>query len=71
MLWDKHEDDAGVLEYELLQTPHHCSWHSLSHESWSELGDDAEVSERARSALSQVLDKGKIVASSCPIGWPR
>lgn len=67
MLWDKHEDDPGVLEYDLLQTPHHCSWHSLSYDSWSELGEDAEVSDRARSALSQILDKGKIVASSCPI----
>ncbi len=67
MLWDKFEDDPGVLEYDLLQTPHHCSWHSLSHDSWSELGEDAEVSEPARSALSQILDKGKIVASSCPI----
>jgi hypothetical protein len=50
-----------------LQTPHHCSWHSLSYDSWSELREDAEVSQDARSALSQIRDKGKIVASSAPI----
>jgi len=67
MLWDKHKDDPAVLEYDLLQTPHHCSWHTLSYDSWSELHEDAEVSDDARSALSQIRDKGKIVASSCPI----
>ena len=67
LLWEKHEDSPEALEYDLLQTPHHCSWHSLSYDSWSELRDDAEVSEDARSALSQIRDKGKIVASSAPI----
>lgn len=66
-LWDKHSGDPAVLEYDLLQTPHHCSWHSLSHESWSDYHEDAEVSVDARAALSQIRDGGKIVASSCPI----
>jgi len=66
-LWGKHQDNPAPLEYDLLQTPHHCSWHSLSHDSWSELHDDAEVSEDARAALSQIRTGGLIVASSCPI----
>ena len=67
LLWEKHQDDPTVLDYDLLQTPHHCSWHSLSHDSWSELHEDAEVSADAKSALSQIRTGGKIVASSCPI----
>jgi hypothetical protein len=67
LLWEKHQDDPAPLVYDLMQTPHHCSWHSLSHDSWSELHEDAEVSSDARSALSQIQDNGVIVASSCPI----
>ena len=67
LLWDKHKDDPSALEYDMLQTPHHCSWHSLSHESWSESEGGAEVSSDARSALSQIRTGGKIVASSCLI----
>lgn len=67
MLWDKHEADPSVLEYDLLQTPHHCSWHALSYDSWSELHDRAEVSDAARSALGQSRNGAKIVSSSCPI----
>ncbi len=67
MLWAKYESDTSFLEYDLLLSPHHCSWHSLSYESWSELHEEAEVSEEARSALSQIRDGGLIIASSCPI----
>lgn len=66
-LWGKYRFDKTALQYHMLQTPHHCSWHSLSYDSWSEMGDEAEVCEDARSALSQILSGGKIVASSCPI----
>lgn len=65
-LWDKHKD-TDWLDYDILQTPHHCSWHSLSYESWSELGEDAEVSEAARNALSQARTGAVIVASCKPI----
>lgn len=65
--WDRHKDDPTPLTCDLLLSPHHCSWHSLSHDSWSELGEDAEVSEDARSALSQLRDGGHVVASSGPI----
>jgi hypothetical protein len=66
-LWAKHKKAPEVLTYDLLQTPHHCSWHSLSNDSRSDLGDDAKVSPDAKSALSQIREEGRIVASSCAI----
>src|SRR5690606_16610755 len=64
-LWERHEANAEQrLGYDLLLTPHHCSWHSLSHDSWSKKGEDAKVSEDARSALGQPRDGATIVASS-------
>jgi hypothetical protein len=66
-LWDKHKDEPEVLAYDLLLTPHHCSWHSLSYDSRSEKGDDSKVCEPAKSALSQIRSGGKIIASSKPI----
>ncbi len=66
-LWEKHKNNPGVLAYDLLLSPHHCSWHSLSYDSRSEKGDDAKVCEPAKSALSQIRAGGKIIASSCAI----
>lgn len=64
-LWNKHKDDhLDWLEYDILQTPHHCSWRSLSFDSWKEKGNDAKVDQDARSALSQGRDGSVIVASS-------
>lgn len=64
-LWDKHKDkNLDWLDYDILQTPHHCSWRSLSFDSWSEKGKDAKVDNDARSALSQCRDGAVIVASS-------
>jgi beta-lactamase superfamily II metal-dependent hydrolase len=63
-LWAKHKQAPAVLKYDLLQTPHHCSWHSLSQDSRSDLGDKAKVSPDAKSALSQIRDGGRIVSSS-------
>ncbi len=65
--WLRHSADPSVLEYDLLQTPHHCSWHSLSYDSWSELGEDAEVENDARDALAQARAGAFIVASCKPI----
>lgn len=65
-LWKKHKD-TDWLEYDILQTPHHCSWRSLSHDSWSDLGEEAKVSLYAKSALSQGRDGAVIVASCKPI----
>ena len=65
-LWDKHQY-GDWLTYDVLLVPHHCSWHSLSHDSWSELGENAKVSQDARSALSQARGGATIIASSKPI----
>ena len=61
-IWDKYAPDD--LKYDVLLAPHHCSWHSLSWDSWSEEGDNAKVSEKARNALSQVEPGAMILASS-------
>lgn len=66
-LWGRHNWRTDWLSYDILLSPHHCSWHSLSHDSWSELGEKAEVSKDARNALSQARDGATIVASSNPI----
>jgi hypothetical protein len=63
-LWEKHKGNSAMLSYDLLQTPHHNSWHSLSYDSWSDLHEKAKVSPSARSALSQIRPAGTIVSSS-------
>ena len=63
-LWQRHRRHADWLSYDILQTPHHCSWHSLSYDSWSDLGEDAEVCKDARNALSQARSGATIVSSS-------
>ena len=63
-LWARHGRQPDRLSYDILLCPHHCSWHSLSHDSWSELGEKGEVSEDARNALSQARDGAMLVASS-------
>lgn len=65
--WERHEHEPEVLEYDILLTPHHCSWRSLSYDSWSKLGEKAQVDGGARSALSQTRNGAIIVASSKPI----
>ena len=66
-LWGRHGWQPDRLSYDILLCPHHCSWHSLSRDSWSELHEKGEVSEDALSALSQARDGATIVASSNPI----
>lgn len=66
-LWERYKDEPEVLEYDILEAPHHCSWHVLSWDSWSECGEDAKVSEAARSTLGQARYGAKIIASSKPI----
>ena len=55
-----------MLDYDVLQTPHHCSWHSISYDSWSK-SDDLQIDDDAFSALSQALPGAKIISSSNPI----
>ena len=66
-LWNRHRQRREWLSYDILLSPHHCSWHSLSYDSWSEMREDAEVSGDARNALSQTRDGVMIVASSNPV----
>ena len=66
-LWIEHHQHPDWLQYDILQTPHHCSWRSLSRDSWSELGTKAQVSKYARQALSQGRYGAVIVASCKPI----
>lgn len=63
-MWERHESRVGWIDYDLMLTPHHCSWHSLSADSWSDKGEDAEISDDARSALSQALKGASLIASS-------
>jgi len=63
-VWARNKNRKSRLSYHILLAPHHCSWHSLSYDSWSDKGEDAEVSADARSALSQIVDGASIVASS-------
>lgn len=65
--WQRHKADAEVLQYDIMQAPHHCSWHSLSYDSWSKCGEKAKVDDDARKALSQTRDGAIIVASCKPI----
>jgi len=66
-LWSRHSSRSLWLSYDILQAPHHCSWHSLSYDSWSEKGEDATVSDDARNALSRTRGGATIVASSVSI----
>lgn len=66
-LWQRYSANPDWFRYDILQAPHHCSWYSLSYDSWSEYGEDAEVCEDARSALSQTRRGAVIIASSKPI----
>ena len=66
-LWNRYHWRADYLSYDILLSPHHCSWHSLSYDSWSEKGEDAQVCEDALSALSQIRSGATIVASRVPI----
>ena len=66
-LWNRHSWRADWLSYDILLSPHHCSWHSLSYDSWSEMREEAEVVEDARNALSQARSGATIIASCNPI----
>lgn len=67
-LWKRHgNENSDWLTYDILQTPHHCSWRSLSFDRWSELGERVKVDPDAREAFSQTRKGGVVVASSKPI----
>lgn len=64
-LWARHGPNAPErLEYDILLSPHHCSWHSLSEDSWSDPSSERRVDTNARNSLSQTRFGAVIVASS-------
>lgn len=65
-LWEENKDKPLCLTYDLLLSPHHCSWHALSYDSWSD-SENPIVSDDAKSALAQTCDGAFIIASSKPI----
>ena len=68
-LWERHSKDKTTdwLSYDIMETPHHCSWRTLSYDRWSELGEKVKVCEDARKALGQTREGAVIVASCNPI----
>ncbi|WP_313594372.1 metallohydrolase [Pseudomonas oryzihabitans] len=66
-MWGRYQNTPEVLAYDLLLAPHHCSWHTLSYDSWSKKGKDAKVSQAARNALGQARSGATIVSSSVTI----
>lgn len=63
-MWARFKDSPEVLEYDLLLAPHHCSWRTLSYDSWSEKRENAQLNQDARNALGQARSGATIVASS-------
>lgn len=63
-IWDHHKNTPDRLQYDVLIAPHHCSWHSLSWDSWSDFGEEARLSLRARKALGQARSGAFVIASS-------
>ncbi len=63
-MWEKYSEEN--LKYDILLAPHHCSWHSLSHDSYSQ-SEKPEESENAKKALSQAKKGAFIISSSKPI----
>ena len=66
-LWNLHKNRTEWLSYDVLLAPHHCSWHSISYDSQTELGGNAKVCMDAFNALSRARDGATIVASSVAI----
>jgi len=64
-LWARHNERTDWLSYDILLSPHHCSWHSLSYDSWG--ARDPKVCQDAKSALSRTRYGAVIIASSKPI----
>lgn len=63
VLWDKYKNNSDMLQYDILLAPHHCSWHTLSHDSFSDT-DNPQISADAKSALSEARQGAVIVSSS-------
>ena len=69
-IWERirarYARDEDWLRYDVLIAPHHCSWRSLSRDSWSE-HPDPQVSPDARWSLSRTEGGAMVIASSVAI----
>jgi hypothetical protein len=63
-VWNRNKSTKERLEYDVLLAPHHCSWHSLSYDSWSKMGEKVKVSQDARNALGQARAGALVISSS-------
>ncbi|WP_139442692.1 hypothetical protein [Aeromonas veronii] len=65
-LWSRLSENKQThkLKYNILLAPHHCSWHTLSHESWEKSEGKAKPSDDALKALNKTKPGAYIVASS-------
>ncbi|WPZ01528.1 metallohydrolase [Idiomarina sp. OXR-189] len=71
-IWSRNKDALESIQYNILQTPHHCSLGTLSYDKYNDdkksgqegKGEDCEIDEEAYKALSQTLDRALIVAST-------
>ena len=63
IIYSKYKKDSSKLKYDILMAPHHCSWHTLSHDSYSK-SDNPLVSNDAISALSHAQTGAIIISSS-------
>ncbi|MFH1883490.1 MAG: metallohydrolase [Planctomycetota bacterium] len=66
ILWNLYKSDTEKLEYDILQAPHHCSWHALSYDSQTR-DENPKVCVGAKLALSQARIGACIVSQSKPI----
>jgi hypothetical protein len=64
-IYDQNKDTENEhLVYDLLQTPHHCSWYTFSDCSYDE---DNTASEKVIELLERKREGAQIVASSKPV----
>lgn len=67
----KGNGNTDYLTYDILQAPHHCSWHSLSEDSESDCaakGIEPKVDQDAYDALSHANEDALIISSSTIFG---
>lgn len=68
-IWNRNKSSSANLEYEILQTPHHCSLGALSYDNYSDQngkegkGEECHVDEVAWKALSGATGGAFIVGS--------
>lgn len=65
-LGKKYKENKKNLVYDVMLTPHHCSWHSLSNDSQSK-SEDPKINKDAKFSLEQAKDGAFIISSSKPI----